>query len=87
MKATLLKRIESLEERRASAMRIEDRRSEKEKILSTALAVAFVLRVGVNAKEELEEADGSMAPKRREKLTEQVALARRIAETLASNRK
>ncbi len=87
MKASIARRLQHLEERQSIGQRVEEQRSRREVILQTAIAIGFALTVGGNAREELDAADGSMDPKRREKLTEQVALARRIAETLATNRK
>ena len=83
MKQALMKRLERLEERQIIGQRLEDRRSRREVILHTAIAICFALRLGGNAKEELDADDGSMDPKGRAKLEEQVAAARRIAATLA----
>ena len=82
MKAALLKRIESLEERQVIGQRLEEQRSRQEVNLHTAIAICYALTVGGNAKEELDAADSSMDPKRRAKLEEHVAAARSIATTL-----
>ncbi len=49
----------------------------------STMPICFALRLGGNAKEELDADDGSMDPMGRAKLEEQVAAARRIAATLA----
>ena len=82
MKAALLKRVESLEERQVIDQRLEEQRSRQEVILQTAIAICYALTVGGKAKEELDAADSSMDPKRRAKLEEHVAAARSIATTL-----
>ena len=83
MKLSLMKRLEHVEQRQVTVLRLEDRRSEREAAIYNAMVVGNALRLGGNAKEELDADDGSMDLKGRAKLEEQVAAARRIAATLA----
>ena len=82
MKQSLIKRLEHLEGRQAQAQRLEEERSGKLAAIHDAMAIGLALRVGGNAREELDAANGSLDLERRMKLTEQVAAARRIAATL-----
>ncbi len=79
MKQSFLRRLERVEARQGLWQRPPETFSR----LETALRIGFALRVGGNAREELDAADASMGPERREELNEQVAAARRIAATLA----
>ena len=80
MKQSILRRLERLEAWQAPIAGPEGPYSG---VVGNAITVGFALRVGGNAREELDAADASMGPERRTKLTEQVAAARRIAATLA----
>ena len=83
MKQSFMKRLEHVEQRQVTALRLEDQRSEREAAIYNAMVVGNALQLGGDAREELDADDGSMDPKGRAKLEEQVAAARRIAATLA----
>ncbi len=78
MKQALIKRLERVEERQS----LWRPRGEAVSRLETALRIAFALRLGANAKEELAEAGASLKPERRAELGEHLAAARSIAMTL-----
>ena len=80
MKASIERRVQHLEERVAYKPP-----PEVFSRVEIARRTAWVLTAGGNAAEELDADDGSMDPKRREKLTEQVAAARGIAASLAKH--
>ncbi len=95
MKRSLIKRLERLEDRHAvvkSSSRpdaetlvkaFKDPQRRKWAVLHTAIAIAFALRVGGNARVEHDAADASLDPGRRAELTKRLEGARSIASALA----
>ena len=75
------KRLRVLESA-AEVARPEEPTSDRWSITRTAIAIAFALRQGGNAKEELAEAGASHGTTRRAELEEQLAVARSIATAL-----
>ena len=82
MKQSFMKRLEHVEQRQVTALRLEDQRSERWEAIHLAMEIGLVLRRGVNAREELDAANGSLEPSRRAELEEQLAVARSIATAL-----
>ena len=78
MKKEFVKRLEALEEQKALAQRPVER----DNPMQVAIRVGLALREGVEANDELIEADASLDPERRAKLTETLRLARSIATAL-----
>ena len=78
----MFQRLERVEERRARWQRPVEQIS----TLHQAIAIGFALRVGGNAKEELDKAGTSLDPERRAELTKQLEGARKIAKVLAKSR-
>ncbi len=85
MKLSLMKRLEHVEQRQVRALRLEDQRSERQAAIHDAMVIGNALRVGGNAREELEAANGSLDPSRRAELVKTVEAARSIAALLAKH--
>ncbi len=82
MKQGMLKRLDALEARQVTALRLEDQRSERQAAIHDAMVIGNALRLGGNAREELDVADASLNPGRRAELTKRLDLARSIASAL-----
>ena len=79
---SFMKRLEHVEARQVTALRLEDQRSERMEAIHNAMVIGKALRLGGNAREELNAADSSLKPDRRAELEEQLAAARSIASAL-----
>ena len=75
MRQALVRRLEHLEERQAGALRLNETLSTFE----VARRVLATVREGLEAKEELAAANGSLDPERRAELTKRLKAAREIA--------
>ena len=82
MKKNVLRRLEALEEWRAPGRT----NYPAENRLSAAILIGFALRLGAEAREELDAANGTLDPKRRAKLSKTLEVARSITATLTKYR-
>ncbi len=88
MKKEVLRRLEALEECRAPTHTnypVEGRGLAA--TLNLAILIGFALRLGAEAREELDAANGTLDPKRRAKLIKTLESARFIAATLTKYRR
>lgn len=87
MKPAFRKRLEAIEQRqlRYDASLNVTTTSDLPPITETARRIAFVLSLGILAKQELAEAGDSLKPRRRDQLNETLDQAERIAWLLAKN--
>ncbi len=87
MKKEVLRRLEALEECRAPTHTnypVEGRG--RVATLNRAILIGFALRLGAEAREELDAANGTLDPERRAKLSKTLAAARLITATLTKYR-
>ena len=82
MRKALVRRIERLEDRQATAQQLEEQWSGWSAAIHDAMVIGLALQLGANAREELDAANGSLDPGRRAELTKRVEGARSIAAML-----